>query len=82
MSHDPSRSGEFSEYRVLILSELQRLSTKIDLLDGKISELHTGEVNNLKVELSTVKTKMVIISFLGATVASAIVAAIVSHYSR
>lgn len=79
---DTRQSGEFSEYRVLILSELQRLSSKIDLLDGKISDLHTGEVSNLKVELSTVKTKMVAITFLGATLASALVAAAVSYFTR
>jgi hypothetical protein len=76
------QASEFSEYRVLILSELQRLSSKIDLLDGKVSNLHTGEINNLKIELGSIKTKMVIISFLGATVASAIVAAVFSYFSR
>ncbi len=74
--------GGFGEYRALILSELRRVSDKIDVLDGKLSNLQSGEISNLKVELSTIKTKVVIMSAAAAAIASAIVAAVVSHFSR
>lgn len=74
-------SAGFSEYRALILSELRRVSDKIDALDGKLTNLQSGEISNLKVELSTIKTKVVIMSAAGAAVASAVVAWVVSHFT-
>ena len=77
-----SPEGGFGEYRALILSELRRVSDKIDALDGKLTDLRSGEISNLKVELSTIKTKVVILSAAGASIASAVVAALVTHFSK
>jgi len=79
-------SGNFGAYRMLILSELRRVSEKIDTMDGKLNDLRAGEISNLKVEFSAMKTQTTIMSAViasvCATVLASIVAAIVAHYMK
>jgi len=61
------------EYRKLVLLELERLNSKYDQMDKKITAIQSTQAeNNLKLqnELATLRTRVATISGIAATVLS------------
>jgi len=56
----PAGSDDFREYRRLILSELESLNKRVDLLFTKVEKNHTAialDLGELKREIAVLKTK-------------------------
>lgn len=51
----------WSEYRKLVISELERLGRMIAAVDIKVEALNNSEISNLKVEVAMLKVRCAII---------------------
>lgn len=58
----------WSEYRKLILNELERLGEMVSAVDKKLDRLTTDELSKLKVELAMLKTKAAMLGAAAGTV--------------
>lgn len=64
--------------RRLVMSELSRISNKLDTIDGKIG----SDLSGLKIEVATLKTKVGLYAAVISAVAAAIMSAIVSYLMK
>lgn len=77
----PESEGDWTEYRRLILQELQRLHEAVSEVNGKVSVLASSEIGGLKSELAVLKTEFRLKSGLWGFAAGAIPGATALLYS-
>lgn len=58
----------WSEYRKLVISELERLGRMIAVVDSKVDALNTSEISQLKVEVAMLKVRCAIIGAVFGTI--------------
>ena len=59
-----------------VLSELRRLSDKVDALDSQMTDFHTNHLSDLKVELAEMRATMKLFCALAASAGPIAVAAL------
>jgi hypothetical protein len=47
----------WSEYKLLVLDHIERLSTQVRSLEGKMDAFRADDISNLKVEIALLKLK-------------------------
>ena len=72
-------ADDFSEYRRLIIGELDRLSRAILTLDVKIDEFRNEDISRLKVDVAMLKVRASALGAVAGALGGAIAAAVAGH---
>ena len=78
MATDDEGEKSWSDYRRLVLAELERVNRQVTETNLKIDALRDGDLSRLKVEVAMLKVK----ASIGGTIGGAIVAAAISLVLR
>jgi len=66
------QTGDWGEYRSLILAELKRLSEGIEGVKLKIDSMHTTEIGDLKAQMAVLQFKSGVWGLIAGAIPSAI----------